>query len=188
MINEGASVNIIIENLRKKLGLPKPRLVPYHLKMVDQSMARPLEIIKNLRIHIHGIPYVATFIVLKNSVVDFSHYMLLGRPWLKDAKVTHDRGNNVINVQGNGTIKTISINKKLRAKTRRPQVLVYYDLLKRLTNEKEDIIFETELKLLSIGTIIISNETISLLNIGVSKVRIKGKFDPDQGISIQRAT
>jgi hypothetical protein len=35
LIDGGASVNIIIENLRIKLSLPKPRLIPYHLKMVD---------------------------------------------------------------------------------------------------------------------------------------------------------
>jgi hypothetical protein len=48
--------------------------------MVNQSMTKPLRIIKNLKIHIHGIPYVATFIVLQNSVVDSSYFMLLGRP------------------------------------------------------------------------------------------------------------
>jgi hypothetical protein len=53
-------------------------------------MTRPLGIIRNLKIHIHDIPYTATFIVLKNSVVDSSYYMLLGKPWFKDAKVTHD--------------------------------------------------------------------------------------------------
>jgi len=30
-----ASVNIIIKNLKTKLGLPKPRSAPYHFKMVD---------------------------------------------------------------------------------------------------------------------------------------------------------
>jgi hypothetical protein len=88
-LDERASVNIIIENLITKLGLPKPKLVPYHLRMVDQSVTKPLGIIINLKIHIHGIPYIATFTILKNSVVDFS-YSMLGRPWLKDAKVTHD--------------------------------------------------------------------------------------------------
>jgi hypothetical protein len=53
-------------------------------------------------------------------VVDFSYFILLGRPWFRDAKFTHDWGNNAINVQGNGTFKTISINKKLGAKTKRP--------------------------------------------------------------------
>jgi hypothetical protein len=46
----------------------------------------------------HGIPYVATFTILQNNVVDYNYYMLLGRPWFKDAKVTHDWGNNVITV------------------------------------------------------------------------------------------
>jgi hypothetical protein len=86
----GESVNIIIENLITKLSLPKLILVPYHLRMVDQNMTKPLGIIKNLKIHMHGIPYITTFIVIKNNVVDFNYFMLLRRPWLRDAKVTHD--------------------------------------------------------------------------------------------------
>jgi hypothetical protein len=58
--------------------------------MPDQNMTRPLRIIKNLNIHIHGIPYMATFNVLKNNVVDSNYFMLLRRPQLIDAKVTHD--------------------------------------------------------------------------------------------------
>jgi len=46
LINGGASVDIIIKNFITKLGLPKPRQVPYHLRMVDQNMTRPLRIIK----------------------------------------------------------------------------------------------------------------------------------------------
>ncbi len=80
-------------------------------------MTKPFGIIKKLKIHIHGIPYVATFIVLQNNVIDFSYSMLLGRPWFRDAKITHDWGNNVIIFQGNGIVRTISINKKLRVKT-----------------------------------------------------------------------
>jgi hypothetical protein len=90
MLDGGANVNIIIENLKTKLSLPKPRLIPYHLKMAYYNMTKPLGIIRNLKIHIHGIPYVVTFTVLQNSVVDSNYSILLGRPWLKDAKVTHD--------------------------------------------------------------------------------------------------
>jgi hypothetical protein len=46
--------------------------------------------------------------------------MLLRRPWLRNAKVTHDWGNNVITIQGNGIVKTISVNRKLGAETRGP--------------------------------------------------------------------
>ncbi len=81
-------------------------------------------------------------------------------PWITNAKVTHDWGNNVITIQGNGTIRTILVNKKLGVETRRPQVLVYYDLMQRLTDEEEDLIFETELELFSIGTITLLKEMV----------------------------
>jgi hypothetical protein len=90
LIDGGASVNIITENLRTKLGLPKPKLVPYHLKMAYQNMTRHLGIIRNLKTHIHGIPYITTFTILKKKVVYSNYFMLLGKLWLKDAKVTHD--------------------------------------------------------------------------------------------------
>jgi hypothetical protein len=35
LIDGRARINIIIKNLWTKLGLPKPRPTPYHLKMVD---------------------------------------------------------------------------------------------------------------------------------------------------------
>ncbi len=77
-------------------------------------------------------------------MVDFSYSMLLKRLWFKNAKVTHDWGNNVITIQGNGMVITISINKKLGAKTKRLQILVCYDLMQGLINEEEDMIFETK--------------------------------------------
>jgi hypothetical protein len=140
-------------------------------------MTTPLGIIRNLKIHIHGIPYIATFTILKNSVVDSSYFMLRGKPWLRDAKVTHDWGNNVISVQGNGTIRTISVNKKLGTETRRPQVLVCHKLMEGLIDEEEDLIFETKLELFSIGTIALLEETISLLCVRVSKIKSTEEFN-----------
>jgi hypothetical protein len=59
----------------------------------------------------------------------------------------------VITIQGNGTIKKILVNKKLGAKTKRPQIFVCYDLMEGLTYEEEDLIFEIKPKLFSIRTI-----------------------------------
>jgi hypothetical protein len=36
--------------------------------------------------------------------------MLLGLPWLIDAKVYHDWGKKVVTIQEVGTVKTISVN------------------------------------------------------------------------------
>jgi hypothetical protein len=46
-----------------------------------------------------------------------------------------------------------------------------------LTYEEEDLIFETEPELLSIGTITFSEETLSLLNIGVLEIESTKEFD-----------
>jgi hypothetical protein len=45
--------------------------------------------------------------------------MLLGRPWLRDVKMSHDWGNNTITIQGVDIVRIILITKKLRAPTKR---------------------------------------------------------------------
>jgi hypothetical protein len=72
--------------------------------MADQTITKPIGLIKDLKIHIHGIPYIATFMIMKNNVFDFTYSMLLGRPWLRNACVTHDWGNNLIIIEGNGMV------------------------------------------------------------------------------------
>jgi hypothetical protein len=67
----------------------------------------------------------------------------------------------------------------LGTKTKRPQIFVCYDLLERLTDEKKSD-FKNKPKLFSIGIIIILDETVSLLNIGVLEVIINGKSDLEQ--------
>jgi hypothetical protein len=54
--------------------------------------------------------------------------------------------------------------------------------LERLIDEK-DLIFETEPKLLSIGIIILLDEIISLLSIGMSKIKSIKKPKLKQGTS-----
>jgi hypothetical protein len=51
LIDGGASVNIITKNLRTKVGLPKPKPTPYHIRMANQNMTKPLGVIKILKIH-----------------------------------------------------------------------------------------------------------------------------------------
>jgi hypothetical protein len=64
--------------------------------MANQTIVKPLGLIKDLRILVHGIPYEMTFIVIQSNMLNSNYFMLLGRPWLKDAKVFHDWGKNTI--------------------------------------------------------------------------------------------
>jgi hypothetical protein len=76
--------------------------------MADQTMTKPMGLIRDLEIYVR-ILYITTFIVLQNNAIDSNYSMLLGGPWLRDAKVVHDWGNNSITIQGNGIIRTIRI-------------------------------------------------------------------------------
>ncbi len=76
-------------------------------------------LIRNLKIYVQNILYIIMFIVFQNNVVDSSYSMLLGKPWLKDVKVAHDWGSNIITIQGNGTVRTIIITKHLGGEVRK---------------------------------------------------------------------
>jgi hypothetical protein len=64
LLDGGSRVNIITEKLRVQLGLSKLKPTPYDLHLADQTIAKPLGLIKDLRILVHGIPYAVTFIVI----------------------------------------------------------------------------------------------------------------------------
>jgi hypothetical protein len=120
LLDGGSKVNIIIEQLKLKLGFLKPKLAPYDLRMANQTTIKPMGLIRDLKIYVHDIPYITTFIVLQTNVVDSSYSMSLGRPRLKDVKVAHDRGSNTITIQGNGKVRKIIITKRLGGEVRRP--------------------------------------------------------------------
>ncbi len=104
--------------------------------MEDQTTTKPMGLIKDLKIYVHGIPYITPFIVFYNSVVDASYSMLLGRPWLRDAKVAHDWGSNIVTIQGNGIIRTITVTKHLGNEVRKPKVLLCYNYQNAVTYEE----------------------------------------------------
>jgi len=43
--------NIIIEHLRLRLGLPKPKHAPYNLRMANQTTTKLMGLIKDLKIY-----------------------------------------------------------------------------------------------------------------------------------------
>ncbi len=75
------------------------------------------------------------------------------------------------------------VNRTLGVETRKPQVFVCYDFME---DEEEDLIFETKPKLFSIGTIIFLKERISLLSVGMLRIRSTKESDPKQGTSIKQ--
>jgi hypothetical protein len=79
-LDGGSIVNIFTKKLRMQLGLSEPKPTPYNLCMVDQTIAKPLGLIKDLKIIVHGILDAVTFIVIQSNVLDSSYSMLLSCP------------------------------------------------------------------------------------------------------------
>jgi hypothetical protein len=96
--------------------------------------------------------------------------MLFGRPWLKDVQVTHDWGNNMIIIQGNGTIQTITMTKHLGTNLKRPEVLLCFDYQSGITNEEKDLMFANELELFSIGIISLPLDTLEIVVVTTTQI------------------
>jgi hypothetical protein len=101
--------------------------------MLDQTTTQLMGLIHDLQIYIHNIPCVITFVILQNNVVDSNYSMLLVRLWLKDTKVEHDWGNNMVIIQGNGTIETMATTKHLGSNVKQLEVLLCYDFYNNIT-------------------------------------------------------
>ncbi len=63
-LDGGFGINIMTERLHVQLRLFKPKPTSYNLHMVDQTIAKPLGLIKVLKIYVHGIPYIITFTII----------------------------------------------------------------------------------------------------------------------------
>ncbi len=103
-------------------------------------------------------------------MLDCNYSMLLGRPWLRDAKLSHDWGNNTITILRTSTVRTIFVTKELGALTEHPKVLICYDFHYGIFDEYEDLIFATKLGLFSIGTVVVptsiwSNQHVKLITL-----------------------
>ncbi len=89
--------------------------------------------------------------------------------------MAHDWGNNIVTIQGNGTIQTITVTKHLGNEIRRPKVLLCYNYQNGITDEEEDIIFVIEPKLFSIGTISLPEtiQSMKTTNVGIMDTYVK---------------
>jgi len=63
------------KQLRLRLGLPKPILAPYNLRMVDQTTTKLMGLIKILKIYVHNILHITKFTILQKNVVDYNYSM-----------------------------------------------------------------------------------------------------------------
>lgn len=140
LIDRGAHVHILTDTLTKHLGFPKPKLVTYNIKMVDQSTTMQVGLLENINIEVEGMLYQVTIFVMSlASHNDTPHYsILLGKPWLVYAKVVHDWKGDQLVIQGLMGSRRMKVNRKLPRDTPWPQVLLMYNWQDGLTEKEKD--------------------------------------------------
>ena len=153
LLDGGSGVNVITEEERRKLGLPKPSPTPFNLKMANGTIPKPTGLLRDVKIHIHGIPYIVTLTVIDCQTIKSDYSMLLGRPWLRNAKVIHDWANDQVQIMGNGTVKIVKINRQLGYEAVTPHALVCYNFAEGITDDEETILFAADPTLQPLGTI-----------------------------------
>lgn len=105
--------NVITEQERSRLELQKPTTAPFKLRMADSTLVQPTVLLRDVKIHIHDIPYTIILTVISCKDMNSAYTSLLGRPWLRNARVIHVWANDHIQIMENGTIRTIRINREL---------------------------------------------------------------------------
>lgn len=61
--------------------------------MANQALVDRVELILGVRMEVHSIPYIIALNVIKNKAINNTYNLLLGRPCMVAAKVSHDWGN-----------------------------------------------------------------------------------------------
>ena len=104
-VDGGSSVNLM--NSETMHGLDMKNLVPTSLilRMADQSRVKPMGILRSVITTIAGIQYPIDYIVFKLNNSSLSYPILLGRPWLYQAKAKNDWGRGTLTI-GKGKNKT----------------------------------------------------------------------------------
>jgi hypothetical protein len=64
MLDGDSRVNVILEHLRRKLGLKKLHSIPFMLKMVDERKVQLVGLIQNLKIKLEGCTFKNLIITL----------------------------------------------------------------------------------------------------------------------------
>ena len=153
LLEGGLGLNVITEEERHRLGLPKPSRAPFNLKMANGTIAKPTDLLRDVKIHIHGFPFIVTLTVINCQTIKSDYSMLLSRPWLRNAKIIYDWANDQVQIKGNGTVKTVKINRQLGYEAVTPHALVCYNFGEGITDDEETILLVADPTLQPIGTI-----------------------------------
>ena len=97
-VDGGSSVNLMTADTMEKLGLSDLLPTNLLLRMADHSKVLPVGVLVNVDTNIAGIVYKIDYVVFQLKSSTLSYPILLGRPWLFDAKARNDWGRGTLTI------------------------------------------------------------------------------------------
>ena len=91
-VDGGSSVNLMTTDTMEKLSLSNLLPTEWLLRMADHSKVLPMGVLVNVDTNIAGIVYKIDYVVFQLKGSTLSYPILLGHPWLFDAKAQNDWG------------------------------------------------------------------------------------------------
>ncbi len=146
--------------------------MPFMVRMAYQWKVQPARLTQNLKIDLVGCTFKISVIVLEMEDIPVVYSMFLGRPWLKQAKVHHDWGNNISTMIVDTKTVTLSTKKwvMVHPSQRLCNLDYIYDWEGRLMDGNEEYLYHVIPKLWHVGEVSLE-ELKFLLEIYVGMVQ-----------------
>ena len=134
--------------------------LPFNIGMAKNRTMVPKDVVKSTKIQIFGIQYVVNLVVLemKNKIAR-TYHMLLGRPWLQDAKINHDlKRDKIFLNKGKRKFKLkLGQGRPLMALESTPLYAKTCNMEKRLEEDEEKELMRQNLDLISLFMMDLAN-------------------------------
>ena len=83
-------VNILSEQMLAPLGITKWESAPFAVRMADQRRVQPLGLLRGLKMEVCGMKFEIAAVILWMEDISGAYPLLLGRLWLRQARVKQD--------------------------------------------------------------------------------------------------
>ena len=144
ILDGGSGVNVITEDLANKLGL-RWEPIPFNIRMVDNRTVVPKGLIRHAKVKVGGMDYLVNLVVITmQTPTQDSYQVLLGRPWLRDAKVKHDWNRDIISLKKGKKKVYIEFGQNKTTKIARltPLHAETYNMAKGLEEDEEEYLLQ----------------------------------------------
>ena len=101
-VDGGSSVNLMTAETAETLGLTSISPTALTLRMADHSRVKPVGVVRNILTIIAGHEFNIDYVVFKLPRSASSYPILLGRPWLYNAKAKNDWGKGTLTLGKGG--------------------------------------------------------------------------------------